>query len=132
MPDWDRDVAFGEHMELVVEGVLSRVRNGGYTQETKGDRHANGRMFLEWEHDPGRRDSWKPSGLQTTKADLFVYAHGTACFEVWDTVVLKAFVLWTLKDSPRRLVVGGGLGDCPTRGVITTKYDVLRWHGRSS
>lgn len=126
-PDFDRDVEYGERMELVVEGVLSMVRNGGYLQETKADRYANGHMFLEWEHDPHRRGVWKPSALQTTKADVFIYAHGDYCFEMWRTEVLRRFV----SAHQHRLIVGGAAGDNPTRGVKTNKFEVLHWARRA-
>jgi len=129
-PDWDRDVEYGERMELEIEGLLSIIRNGGYRQETKADRFANGHMFLEWEHDPGRRGRWRPSGLQTTKAELWVYAHGVDVVEVWRTERLRGIVSALIESSPRRLIVGGAAGDCPTRGVKTNKFELLLLSGR--
>lgn len=125
-PDWDRDLAFGEAQEVEVEGILSAIRNGGLTYEVKSDRYCNGHWYLEWEQRPVGRDYWKPSGIQTTKADLWVvrFPEPVDALEVWRTSRLRL-----VAESGRlgRLRDGGKFGDNPTRGWVVTGPQITNY-----
>lgn len=118
-PDFDRDLAFGEAMELEVEGILSAIRNGGLTYEVKSDRYANGAWFLEWQQRPRGHVTWKPSGIQTTRSHLWVvrFPDPVDALEVWRTDTLRKVAA---SGALGRLMDGGRRGSNPTQGWKVT------------
>jgi hypothetical protein len=77
--NWETDLKFGHKGEELVEQFLDKIGEGSF--EVKTDRYRNGRMVVEMEHNPRlRKDEngnpiWKPSGLQVTKAEWWVYVY---------------------------------------------------------
>jgi hypothetical protein len=77
--DWKTDLSFGHKGEALVTDFLDAISEGAF--EVKTDRYRNGRMVVEMEQNPRlKKDEegkavWKPSGLQVTKAQWWVYVY---------------------------------------------------------
>lgn len=83
------------------------------TVEVKLDRYDNDRVYVELEQQP-RRGAWKPSGLNVTTADCWVFVKGV-------TGVMLVVPTELLRAADRRDL--GQLrpaadGDNPTRGRV--------------
>ena len=69
--DFRKDLAYGHKGEKLVTQFLDAMESGSF--EVKTDRYRNGRMVIEMEQNPRRSGNWKPSGLQVTEAQWWVY-----------------------------------------------------------
>jgi hypothetical protein len=69
--DFRKDLAYGHKGEKLVTDFLDAMESGSF--EVKTDRYRNGRMVIEMEQNPRRSGNWKPSGLQVTQAQWWVY-----------------------------------------------------------
>lgn len=69
--DFRKDLAYGHKGEKLVTDFLDAMESGSF--EVKTDRYRNGRMVIEMEQNPRRSGDWKPSGLQVTQAQWWVY-----------------------------------------------------------
>jgi hypothetical protein len=71
LSDFDLDYRYGAAGESLVNELLT----GGKTVEVKRDRkwHATGNVFLEMECWYVGTESWKPSGITTSKADYWAF-----------------------------------------------------------
>ena len=73
-PDFDIDLAVGRTGELFVARIIDSLKDG--TAEVKTDQLAarTGNVYLEYEC--LYRSGWRPSGLATTKAGVWVMVAG--------------------------------------------------------
>lgn len=86
--DWDipasnfnfqKDLQYGQQGEKFVQSFLDSLSGGAF--EVKTDRYRNGRMAVEVEQNPYRKTDeegvqvWKPSGINVTKAQWWVYVY---------------------------------------------------------
>lgn len=86
--DWDipasnfnfkKDLEYGQQGEKFVQSFLDSLSGGAF--EVKTDRYRNGRMAVEVEQNPYRKTDeegnqvWKPSGINVTKAQWWVYVY---------------------------------------------------------
>lgn len=77
--DFHTDLKFGKEGEALVNGFLDSIQAGAF--EVKTDRYRNGRMVIETEQNPRRRQNpdgtplWQPSGLMVTKAAWWAYVY---------------------------------------------------------
>jgi hypothetical protein len=70
--NFKNDLAFGKKGEQITKDFLTAIATGSF--EVKTDRYRNGRMVVETEQNP-RNSGWKPSGLQVTLAEWWVYVY---------------------------------------------------------
>lgn len=77
--NFHEDLKFGKKGEKLVDDFLTAMEAGSF--EVKTDRYRNGKMVLEMEHNPRRKQDedgkaiWEPSGLNVTKAAWWVYVY---------------------------------------------------------
>ena len=77
--NFHEDLKFGQKGEKLVDDFLTAMEAGSF--EVKTDRYRNGKMVLEMEHNPRRKQDedgkavWEPSGLNVTKAAWWVYVY---------------------------------------------------------
>jgi hypothetical protein len=111
-PRFDADYAYGRQGELLVADLLGQLGAGQASYEVKRERYANARFYVEEYQNPRGR-GWKPSGINVTTAEYWVF------------VKPGGFVIWVPVVELRRLLdAGKGLareerdGDNPTRGRL--------------
>ena len=73
MPDFDLDLAVGRQGELFVTNIAAMLSAGTGQVEVKTDKRiANtGNVYIE--HECYQRGQWRPSGIQTTKAIIWIF-----------------------------------------------------------
>ena len=75
--DFDKDLAYGQKGESLVDSFLDALSGGSF--EVKSDRYRNGRMVVETNQNPwARKDGsgnpiWVDSGINVTTAKWWVY-----------------------------------------------------------
>jgi hypothetical protein len=72
-PDFDIDRDYGESGEATVRRILGLSE---YQIEVKRKTYVDDQFYVEFEHDPGATETYKPSGLSTTSAEYFAYVIG--------------------------------------------------------
>lgn len=118
-PAFDMDRQYGEEGEGTVRDVLG-LR--AHRIEVKRKSYVDEQFYVEWEHDPGRRGRYKPSGLQVTKAAYWAYVVGdTGLIVLVPTVLLRQ--ARELGDPAEETD-----GSCPTRGTLVSLDLVLTGH----
>lgn len=120
-PRFDIDLAHGEAAESWVEDL---VVGGAKRGEVKSDRMfpKTGNMYVEYEC-RGRDGIWRPSGLATTKSELWFHILG-------DTGVALVISTDRLKAACRQMFRQGRLaeekdGSNPTKGVLVNVVDFV-------
>lgn len=120
-PRWDLDYAYGRQGEPIFDGFLRAMADGQLAVEVKRRRRLDPKLYVELEHDPGRRGRFVPSGLSTTQADYWV-------FVARDTGVHLCIPVGLLRRSVDvRLgrTAAETDGDNPTRGRLITLTSLL-------
>lgn len=112
-PNWDADLAFGQEGEQIVTEFLSAINQRRF--EVKYDRYRNGRMVVETDQNPNGQ-GWKPSGINVTEADWWVYMFSPGAFLMVPVPRLKKF-LRAHRDmlGKREFAVGS---NNPSRGFL--------------
>ena len=112
-PNWDADLAFGQEGEQIVTEFLSAINQRRF--EVKYDRYRNGRMVVETDQNPNGQ-GWKPSGINVTEADWWVYMFSPGAFLMVPVSRLKKF-LRVHRDmlGKREFAVGS---NNPSRGFL--------------
>lgn len=129
--DFAADLSFGHSGEEFVKRFYEAVIQG--SAEVKTDRYRNGRMVVETQQNPRRETDvfgyplWKPSGINVTKADWWIY---TYCLEQSFVVVsvsrLKQFLRMnkeTFNESTKRTFAESS--DNPARGFLLEPEQVM-------
>jgi len=120
-PDWDFDLARGERQELLVEGILSRIRNGAEV-EVKSDFYLNADLFMEVSDRRAGRDHYRDTGFRTSRSGLYVLNKpGLNVLHIYQTGDLRRLEAAALLGP---LLDGGMRGDCPTRGYRRTASQI--------
>lgn len=70
--NFKNDLSFGKKGEQITKDFLAAISTGSF--EVKTDRYRNGRMVVETQQNP-RGTGWKPSGVEVTLADWWVYVY---------------------------------------------------------
>lgn len=112
-PDFDIDNGFGKQGELFVVDIMRSL--GAGKVEVKTESYHNTNMYVETEHLPPRlrrENRYVPSGLTTTKAEVWAFVHGRTAFVV-PVVVLRECVR-RRGGRPVSMLRGNN----PTRGYI--------------
>lgn len=119
-PDFDIDSAVGRQGELIVLDLVAALRSGRV--EVKIDERAamTGNVYIE--HECLRRGRWQPSGIATTKANLWAFVLGrgvivAASVEVVSRVHARALAEGRLRETSR--------GSHPTRGAIVPLTSIV-------
>ncbi len=123
-PDWDVDRRHGEEAESLFAKLGNQTLSG--TAEVKRDMRAldTGRVYIE--HECRTSVGWRPSGIQSTKADTWVFVLGP---------VLLAVPTDAVRDLYRAAVKAGAGAQCvvgshPTKGVLVDLRKLLPWLAR--
>lgn len=126
-PDWDRDLAYGIQGEFLMDNLLDMLHSRQLTREDKRKRRLDGHLYIEVEQNPLSCGRWRPSGLATTKADVWTYTiHETGAVILLPVDMLRRAVA-AAERFHVRLTPGGSDGDNPTRGYVLPIDEVIRW-----
>lgn len=111
--DYRFDVQLAEG--LAVEGWFYELTRGGDRFEVKNDKRAleTGRVYVEFEHDPGQRGVWSPCGIARTEADCWIFALGDPVTSFVGVTTDRLAQLIARPDA----VLTQPNGSCPTRGA---------------
>jgi hypothetical protein len=116
-PEWDRDYRRGQQGELFLDEIVRGMRDG--TVEVKTDDRAvdTGNLYIETEC--LRQGEYKPSGLATTKAQVWLFVVGGFSITV-PTVHLRRWEQRSRKASC-------DVGSHPTRGFVLPLNQLIAW-----
>ena len=124
-PNFSADLDFG----LQAEGFVMKVWESRW--EVKADRYRNGRMIVEthqWAQrktDDAGEPIWKPSGINVTSADWWVYVYGLhESFVVVSVDRLKKFILANMERLEGKQLAEHS--DNPAIGFLLEPEDVMR------
>lgn len=85
-PDFDIDFRYGHEGERWTEGFIEQLQRG--TIEVKRKSRIDDQFYVEYEC--FRQDRWQPSGIQTTKAEFWVFLiHDSGMAFVVETRLLR-------------------------------------------
>lgn len=126
-PDFDLDYEYGHQGELFVTSVAAAMQEGRVEVKRDGKFAETGNIYVEYSC--LRRGAWRPSGLATTTADLWVFVLGDSeCALVIPTERLKAICRRLYRDGR---VAEERDGSHPTKGVLVKVSHVMlemrRW-----
>lgn len=122
-PDWDIDRELGAQSEFWVSDVRRALAEKG-TIEVKHDKPflKNQHCFVEYQC-RNRNGQWRPSGIATTKASLYVFTFGALPGGlVVATEWLKRAARAALKRPSARAECARGAN--PTRAVLVSLADL--------
>lgn len=122
-PAWDLDLEYGRQGELWVADTAEAIRSGSAEVKRDGRWYQTGNLFVEYEC--RRIGEWRPSGLATTDADVWV-------FKLGDLGVGLIVETGLLKEYCRELHHRGSVaeqlaGSHPTKGVLLPLAYFLSW-----
>lgn len=117
-PRFDLDLAYGQQGELFVADIRDGLRDGTVEVKRDGQFARTGNLYVEFEC--LRQGRYRPSGLTTTEAKVWVFVLGDtpACLCI-ATELLRAWV--RLEGFP---VVDCARGSHPTRGWLLGMHRV--------
>ena len=131
-PEWDIDLKRGAQAELFVDDLAKML--GEHSAEVEVKRDAwfvkSNRLFVEKKC--FRRGEWRPSGLQTTKAKIYVFVFGPhpGMLAVSTEWLRKAVIL--AEFDPRNCDRPGGQnGSHPTRGTYVYLNHLVQTRDKS-
>lgn len=116
---WDLTFKLGQAGEAEAGKLFDALTGNGseLAVEVKRDEkaHATGNVYVEFQQ--GGKGSWRPSGIATTKADVWVFVFP-------ETGTMLAVPTELLKEEARKAHAAGSkgatshTGDMPTRGAL--------------
>jgi hypothetical protein len=118
-PNWDADLAFGQEGEQIVTEFLSAINQRRF--EVKYDRYRNGRMVVETAQNP-RNEGWKPSGINVTEADWWVYMFSPGAFLMVPVPRLKRWLRGRAATMQKRRFAENS--NNPAEGFLLFPHDV--------
>jgi hypothetical protein len=118
--NFKNDLQFGKKGEQITKDFLEAISTGSF--EVKTDRYRNGRMVVETQQNP-RDTGWKPSGVEVTLADWWVYVYALdGSLMVIKVERLKRYIQ-TL--SNKRLKMFAPMSNNPTKGFLLLPEEVM-------
>lgn len=88
-PDFDIDLKFGQEGERSVYAAIRAMNQG--TVEVKTERYANGNLFIET-HQGGGSGTYRPSGINVTKAEFWVYLKPGGIIIFFPTQAIRDYI----------------------------------------
>lgn len=118
--NFKNDLSFGKKGEQITKDFLAAISTGSF--EVKTDRYRNGRMVVETQQNP-RGNGWKPSGVEVTLADWWVYVY---CLD-GSLVVIKVDRLkrYIALLPEKRLKKFAPMSNNPTMGYLLLPEEVM-------
>ncbi len=116
--NWKNDLAIGKQGEQIFESFLDSFYAGNF--EVKFDQYRNGRMVIETEQNP-RGKGWKPSGINVTQAEWWIYLHTPGSFNAINVKRLKKYLEKNDKIELRNFATRT---ENPTKGYLLLVEDV--------
>lgn len=113
-PRFDLDLPYGKQGELQISEFLDWIATGNGRVEVKRKRYLDHRLYVETHCDKGRTGTYRPSGITTTTAHVWVFVIGDTGIHVAIPIDLLRFMLSDPSSRPRE----ERDGDCPTRGML--------------
>lgn len=122
-PDFDIDLKYGAEGEETVRELFAALEAGHKMIEVKRDRQtlATGNLYIECMQKPRGHSEYKPSGVATSKADVWAFVLGR-CILIAPTDA----VLWLARHHHEELRDGGMSGDCPTKGILIKLHKFIK------
>lgn len=118
--NFKNDLQFGKKGEQITKDFLTAISTGSF--EVKTDRYRNGRMVVETQQNP-RNTGWKPSGVEVTLADWWVYVYALdGSLVVIKVERLKRYIQ-TLSD--KRLKTFAPMSNNPAKGFLLLPEEVM-------
>jgi hypothetical protein len=119
-PDWDFDREIGSQAEMWVSSLREALKGG--TVEVKHDTRAmqTGNLYVEYECRRG--GIYRPSGIQTTKADVWVFV----VLESKIALVIETQELKRLCAQPGIRIAEERDGSHPTKGYLVPMVYIVR------
>lgn len=113
-PRWDLDAEIGRQGAFWVADVAEALKRGSVEVKTDEIAHRTGNVYVEFEC--LRRGQYRPSGIATTEAELWVFVlHRYALALVVATDFLRPVAREVWRDGHVRECTRGSH---PTRGVV--------------
>lgn len=102
--------------------LIAALRSGRV--EVKTDERAAMTGNVDIEHECLRRDGWQPSGITTTKADLWAFVLGRGVIVAVPVEVVRRVHARALRDGRLRETTRGSH---PTRGAAIPLTGLISW-----
>lgn len=122
----NRDYRFDVQLRegLAVEGWFYELTCGGDRFEVKHDRRAldTGQVYVETHDNPGGGDRWRVSGINTSEADVWIFALGDPPLAF---IGVTRDRLTQLVRANEQNILRQPHGSCPTVGVGVRLNDLL-------
>lgn len=124
-PRFDRDYAYGVQGELFVDDYIKAIAEKRLRREDKTKTRHDAAFYVETEQNPWSAGRWRPSGIYTSEADVWV-------FNVDNTgtlLVVRRDVVLRAVEKARELGVklSETKGDNPTRGYTLPLAKIIEW-----
>ena len=102
-PRFDIDLEYGAEGEEAVKQLFAQLESGHKTIEVKRDRRTleTGNLFIECMQKPRGHTEYKPSGIATSKADIWAFVIGRGII-----IASTDAVLWLARNHHNELVGG--------------------------
>jgi hypothetical protein len=119
-PDFDIDLGRGSEAERDLRALLGEVIAGHRIEVKRDDQALNtGRVYLESAQKPRGAEEFKPSGLATTKAEIWAFRIGNV--SLWAPTSA-----WRYVGNQYGSSVETTRGDNPTKGVAVSLDGLIR------
>lgn len=133
-PRFDIDAEYGMQAELFAVRLIDSLKNNTVEVKRDGKAADSFNVYVEFEHDPGRRGKFKPSGIDRPDgADLWLFVLSDPHL----ALVISRDLLRMLVNHPDIRVGNQTRGSCPTRGyllpiryLVQASLDFAKGHGR--
>jgi hypothetical protein len=113
-PRWDIDVEYGKQGELQIDELLEWIAKGNGRVEVKRKRILDFSLYVETACDKGRRGVYQPSGIATTRAEVWVFCLG----DTGIAIMIPTALLRDALDDPSTRDKQELDGSCPTKGKL--------------
>lgn len=120
-PRFDIDAEYGQHGERYVASIIDGLKHGSVEVKTDARSATTGNIYVEYACQ-NRQQSWQPSGISTSQADMWA-------FVLADSVVVTTPTR-LLKDVARDQHSRGRKAQCvvsdrPSRGVLIPTTELV-------